>query len=255
MTTYNYSRSVALEQLRRTFAICKKDIRIYYLKGPVIVFGILTPLFLFAAFLVGRDLAPDFFTSSLMAMTIFFAATAVVPMIMPWESRAKTLERLVSAPVSISAIMLGDVFASFLFGILSSLVPVVIGLTMGVTIGYPILLVAGILLASFCFSSLAAILSAPPTDVPSNVMMLTTFVKFPLLFISGVFIPIEKMPNWGRLIASASPLTYFTDLARYSIGGANYYPVFFDLIVLAAFALLFLTVAVKLHENSMPKRL
>jgi ABC-2 type transport system permease protein len=34
-----------------------------------------------------------------------------------------TLERLISAPVSIPAILLGDALASFIFGIVISLVP------------------------------------------------------------------------------------------------------------------------------------
>lgn len=59
MIPHNYLHSTALEQLKRAFAICKKDVRIYYLKGPVIIFGILIPVFLFAAFLIGRDLPPQ----------------------------------------------------------------------------------------------------------------------------------------------------------------------------------------------------
>jgi len=245
----------AVAQLRKSWAICKKDIRIYYFKGPVIIFGILLPLFLFAAFIIGRDLPPDFLVSSLMTMTIFFTATAVVPLIMPWETRSKTLERLVSCPVSTAAIILGDVFASFLFGSLLSVVPLIVGLSLGVRLVYPLVLLVGILLASFCFSSLAAILSTPITDQPANIMMVSTLIKFPLLFISGVFIPLEKLPHWGRLIAATSPLTYFTDLTRYSIEGVNYYSILVDLAVLTAFALLFLTVAAKIHERNMPRRL
>jgi len=243
------------QQLKRAFAICKKDIHIYYLKSPVIVMGILFPTFMFAAFLVGRDLNLNFLMSSLTVMTIFFTSTAVVPLVMPWETRSRTLERLVSSPVSITAIILGDVLASFLFGVLFSLVPLVIGLVLGVTVLHPMIFLLGILSASFCFSSLAAILSTPPTDIPANVMMLSTLVRFPLLFISGVFIPIEKLPSWGRLIASASPLTYFVDIATYSINGIAYYPVLIDLVILIGFAILFLGMSVKLHERNMPKRM
>ena len=35
------------EQVRRAWAIAKKDIRIYYIKGPVLIFGIFMPVFLF----------------------------------------------------------------------------------------------------------------------------------------------------------------------------------------------------------------
>jgi len=37
-------------QLRRSLAVAEKDIRIYYLKAPVVIFGILFPMFLFMAF-------------------------------------------------------------------------------------------------------------------------------------------------------------------------------------------------------------
>jgi ABC-2 type transport system permease protein len=249
------SNLMFLDQFKRAFAICKKDIRVYYLKGPVVVFGILIPLFLFAAFSVGRDLPLRFLLSSLMSMTIFFTATAVVPAIMPWEGQARTLERLVSSPVSITAIILGDVLASFIFGVLLSIVPFVVGLLIGVNLINPATLLISVPLASFCFSSLAAILSTRPTNIPSNVMMLSTFVKFPLLFVSGIFIPLEQLPSWSRLVASLSPLTYCADLARYSIEGSNYYSVSFSIIALTAFSLLFFVLAVKLHEKNIPKRL
>jgi ABC-2 type transport system permease protein len=29
--------------------------------------------------------------------------------------------------------------------------------------------------------------------VPSNIMMLSSLIKFPLVFISGIFIPLEQM--------------------------------------------------------------
>ena len=244
-----------MEQLRRAFAVCKKGIRIYYFKGPVLTLGVLVPLFLFLAFYIGRNVPTSFLVPGLLGMTVFFTATSVVPVIAPWETRMKTLERLVSAPISIAAIILGDVLASFLFGVIISIVPLMTGLLIGVSVFHPTILLLSILLAAFCFSSLAAILSTPPTDMPANVMMLSTLIKFPLVFISGIFIPIEEMPEWGRVIALGSPLTYFTDLARYSLQGLSQHPVFLDLAVLAAFTVVFLTVAVKLHERNMPKRL
>jgi len=95
-------------QLSRALAIAEKDIRIYYLKGPVLIYGILFPMFLFLAFFLGRGMPVDFLISWLLSMTLFFTATAVSPVILPWEGSMRTLERLISAPVSIPAILLGD---------------------------------------------------------------------------------------------------------------------------------------------------
>ena len=46
------------EQLRRAWAIAKKDIRLYYAKNSVLIFGVLMPVFLFLAFFMGSRQLP-----------------------------------------------------------------------------------------------------------------------------------------------------------------------------------------------------
>jgi ABC-2 type transport system permease protein len=242
-----------LEQLERAFAIAKKDLRIYYKRGPVVIFGLIMPLFLFLAFSIGRSMPVEQLFTGLLAMTIFFSSMSIGPAIVPFEARSRTLERLISAPVSVWALFIGDVIASFVYGLLISTVPLIIGLALGVNMGNSLVLCLGVILAAFCFASFGVLLSAyPPTDVPSTVMMVSNLVKFPLVFISGVFIPIQ---GWGRIIASLSPLTYFTDLVNYCTQGNSYYSVFVDFIALMGFTLLFLIVAIKIHEKTLPERL
>lgn len=244
------------EQFKRSFAIVKKNIRIYYSKGPVIIFGLLVPFFLFLSFYIGRNMPAEALVPGLLGMTAFFTATSVGPAIVPWEARAKTLERLISSPISIWTIFLGDVLSSFLFGALVSVFPVIVGLFIGVEIANLLILGLGIILATFCFASFSVLLSAyPPTDTPASVMMLSSMIKFPLVFISGIFIPIEELPAWGKTISSISPLTYFTDLARYSIQGSSYYPIELDIVVLIAFTVIFLVTAIRIHERTIQKRL
>jgi len=85
--------------------------------------------------------------------------------------------------------------------------------------------------------------------------MIAAVVKFPVVFISGIFIPLDQLPAWGQAIAYISPLTYFTDIARNSIQGHSHLPVIVDLLALLAFTILFLLVAMKLHQKTMPKRI
>jgi ABC-2 type transport system permease protein len=244
------------EQLRRSWAVAKKDIRIYYLKGPVLIFGVFMPVFLFLAFLMGsRQLSLAFLVSGLAGMTLFFSATAVSPAIFPWEGSAKTLERLASCPITVEAIVFGDMIASVLFGIGITVITVVIGLALGLPLLHGIALGVAIVLAACCFSAIGMLLAVPPTNVPSNIMMLSSLLKFPLVFISGIFVPLEQLPYWGLVLAACSPLTYFTDLARYSLSGAHYFPVLTDLAVLAGFTLAFTAITMFLHKRTMPKRM
>lgn len=234
----------------------RKDILIYYLKGPVIIFGILIPLFLFLAFLTGsKNLSTSFLISGLIGMTMLFTATSVSPVITPWEAQMNTLERLMTYPISIYTLILGDIMASVIFGALITLVPVIIGLIIGINIIHPIILIIGIILASLCFSALGLLMATPPTNAPSNVMMISSLIKFPLVFISGIFIPLESMPFWGKAIASFSPLTYFTDLTRYSLGNGSYYPILLDFTVIVLFTIIFFVLAAKIHEKTLPMRI
>jgi ABC-2 type transport system permease protein len=241
------------EQLKRVFAITKKDLSIYYLRGPVVIQGLLIPAFLFISFSFKRDTTLDFLIPGLISMALFFAVSAITPVIAPWETKMKTFERLVSSPISLWAIILGDILASVLFGFfITSFVILISVILLGTEI-ISITLILGTIMAAFCFSALGTLISAPPTDNPSNVMLLSTLFKFPLIFISGVFVPIVEMGKF-KFLSFFSPLTYYTDLTRYSIQGVNYFPPLINLIIISGFAIVFFVISVKWHKKSLSKR-
>lgn len=82
-------------------------------------------------------------------------------MILPWETREKGLERQITAPLNISLILWG------------------------------------IILSSVLYSLIGVLVSAPPTDQLSDIMTLANLIKFPLIFISGVFIPLNQLSSTG----------------------------------------------------------
>ncbi len=238
----------------KALVIAKKDILIYYSKGPVVIFGILLPIFLFLAFWIGRDLPLNFLMAGLISMTVFFASTSVSPVIAPWEGQMRTLERLLTYPIDIRTIILGDILASSLFGITLSSIPIFLSFAFGVSVNLPIL-IFGIILASLCFSSLGLLFSAYPSNIPATVMMISALVRFPLIFISGIFIPIDHLPDVGKVVAFVSPLTYFTDIARFCLGLDTYIPLYIDFMALIAYTLVFFVLSIKLHEKSLIRRI
>jgi len=247
-------RDKLLYWLKCTVAVAKKDMKIYYFKGPVMILGVLVPLFMLLAFYMGRSMPPHVVAISLMSVVVFFTATAVTPVIAPWETATKTLERLVASPAPLLSILLGDAVSSFIFALAASSVAAVACVLMGVVVN-PVILALATVLAAFCFSILGVIIASPPSSMPQTVMMLSTLIKFPLLFVSGVFMPLEQMPWWARPIAMLSPLTYYADLVRYTTLGVSYNPPITNLAALAAFTVIFLFVAVKAHRRSLIKRL
>ena len=243
-----------IDQIIRSWAIVKKDIKIYYSKGPVILMGVMYPAFMFISYAFGRNMAAVSLMPGLISMSVFFTCSAIAPITFPWETQARTLERLVSTPITVWTILLGDMLASAIVGVIISVVPIIIALAVGATIVNPLILVVSIILGSICFATASLIISSPPASAPQYSQMISSFVKFPLIFISGVFVPLSEMPAFARSIAFISPLTYFTDLARYATGGKNYFAIGVDLLVLVIFTVVSWVIAVKLHNRTLPMR-
>jgi ABC-2 type transport system permease protein len=237
----------------KALVIAKKDILMYYSKGPVIIFGIPLPIFLFLAFWIGRDLPLNFLMAGLIAMTVFFASTSVSPVVAPWEGQMRTLERLLTYPIDVKTIVLGDVIASSIFGVLLSAIPLAIAFGVGISINP--LIIVGIVISAFCFSSLGLLFSAYPSNIPATVMMISALVRFPMIFISGIFVPVDQLPALGRFFAFLSPLTYFTDITRFCLGLKPFFPVYMDFAVLIGYTLLLFGLSVKLHEKALLKRI
>jgi ABC-2 type transport system permease protein len=232
--------------IRGATVVARKDIRIYYRKAPVFIFGLILPTFLFFAFFVGRQLDVPRYFPGFLAMTIFFTASSVGPLIIPWEKQSGTFERLLTLPVSIPTIILGDTLAGTLFGMIISMIILVAGaaflsisLPLATIIALPILFVLG----NLCFAALGVLLSAPAGRVPSNVMMLSALIRFPLIFISGIFTPLADLPEGARLVSMFSPLTYLSDGLDATMGQSSVIPLLVDVLVLGAFTLVFLFAA------------
>lgn len=236
--------------LRSVLVVAAKNIKIYYNKPPVIIFGILFPFFLFLAFYLGRDLEFYDFFPGLLAMSLFFTASSVGPLITPWEKQLGTYERLLSYPVTLKTIIAGDILAGMVFGIAISLPVSAAGLLfIPYSPNYAVLF-TGILLASFCFSSLGVLLASPAVKSPSQIMMFSSLVRFPLIFISGIFIPLARLSGAGRAVAFASPVTYLVDILNLGLTGKNIISFLLSIFVLILFSVIFFFTANLFHSKN-----
>ena len=243
-------------QVHGSLVILKKNALLYYLKPPVLIFGVLFPVFFFLAFKMGRPIPAGNVVPGMVAMALWFTASAVGPLVTPWERRAKTYERLISTPVSLRAILAGDVMSGLVFGTCLSVVPVLIGLALtDASVASTPLLIAGIVMGALCFASLGVLLAAPPASSPSNIMLLSNMVRLPLLFVSGVFVPIGEMPVWARWIAALSPLSYASGLIRSAFGHCPFFPVWLSLLMLVLFTVVLFLASCRFHNMGRAKGL
>jgi ABC-2 type transport system permease protein len=199
--------------------VAEKDMRIYYYKGSVVIFGLLFPFIMFLTFFIGRNLDIALFFPSFLGMMLFFSASSTGPLITPWEKREKTYERLVSLPVQIGSIVLGDILAGAVFGMAITTIVWLGGtLLLHLHLADPWMLIPALVLGSITFASLGTLLASPATDTPSNIMMYSNLVRLPLIFVSGIFIPLSQLGSWAWT-NELSPLTYLVDLFHATLTG------------------------------------
>ncbi|MFA4876078.1 MAG: ABC transporter permease [Methanoregula sp.] len=242
--------------LRGILVITGKNMRLYYTKPPVLMFGLLFPLFMFLAFFVGRNLDLTTFFPAFLGMMLFFTASSVGPLITPWEKREKTYERLLSYPVTQDSIILGDITAGAVFGIgISLLVWLASTLFVPVTITNPGLFILAFVLGTISCAALGALLASPASDSPPNVMIFSNLIRFPLIFISGIFVPLAQMQGSAYILACCSPLTYLVDLFNAAMTGKSAFSPLLDAFVLLGVSLVFIVVARVIQKRNLVKGL
>lgn len=242
--------------LRGAFVVARKDVRIYYRKAPVYIFGLLLPTFLFFAFFVGRELDVSRYFPGFLAMSLFFTSSSVGPIIIPWEKQAGTFERLLSMPVTMTSIILGDIIAGAVFGLfISGIVGLVGVMLLGLNVTNLLLLTVLFVLGNVCFAALGELLSSTGGRTPSNVMMLSSLIRFPLIFISGVFISLSDLTGLGLAVARVSPLSYLVDGMEAAMGQGSVFHWGLDILALVLFTALFMFASSRILRRNMMRGL
>jgi len=237
-------------ELNAAWVIARKDMRIYFLKPNIIVMGTLFPLFMFLAFAVGRAAEPAVMIPGLIAITILFSASSIEPVSIPIERRTKTFDRLLAAPISLNTVVLGESLSGFLYAAGIAIVPFAAGIALfGTPIASIAMLVTGVLLSSFCFATMGTLFSAYPTERPGDIMSFLNLVRLPLIFISGIFIPLEAIPPAARVVTYFSPLTYGNDLVRGAYSGVMHFSSSLDIAMLLVFIAIFQVFAYRLYRK------
>jgi ABC-2 type transport system permease protein len=234
-----------LDNLRGIFYIALKDIKTYYFKPPAISWGIVFPITWILAFYLRNPESFEELVPGLIAMTILFSTTAAEAVVINFELRIGSLERLLLAPIDISAVLLGKVLGGVVFGFVMT-AAVTIGSVIALGLGPNFIYLAFIIIPSLLvFSSLGALLCVLVKEV-FEAQTLLNLPRFLMIFLCGVVYPVSKMPFVLRYVSYVLPLTYTVDGLRLSFSGGSGKVVLEYTLILVGFFLLCILPAVKI---------
>jgi len=234
------------DDLRGIFYIALKDLKTYYLKPPSISWGIVFPITWILAFYLRNPQNFEQLVPGLIGMTILFSTTAAEAVVINFELRLGSLERLLLAPLSLPAVLLGKVIGGTVFGLLMT-ATVTLGsvLALGLlqfNLLHLVLIIAPSLLV---FSSLGALLCVLVKEV-FEAQTLLNLPRFIMVFLSGVVYPVSAMPRALQYIAYLMPLTYTIDGLRRAFSLSQGAMVYFDALMLSGFFAVLILPAIKL---------
>jgi ABC-2 type transport system permease protein len=223
--------------------ILLKDIRSYYLKPPNLSWGIVFPLAWTGMFFVRSGSGLESVMSLLpgvVALSILFGTTSVLAVTITFEKKGRSFERLLLAPISLELLMLAKTSGAIVFGVLNAFVPVLLASFITDLSGMNWLLFLPIVLLIAMSSTFLVLFIAVSVSEVFEAQTFSNFVRFPMIFLCGLFFPIAMLPSFLQPLSYALPLTYGVDVFHRAFGGSNLLPMVLDFVVLAAYcALLF----------------
>ena len=149
--------------------------------------------------------------------TSLFAGVSVV-----WDREFGFLRELLVAPLGRSGIVLGKAIGACAVALLQVTVMLLISPLVGVSLdaGLVARLIPVVFVLSIALSGLG-ILIASFMRSQQGFQLLIQLLIFPLIFLAGVFFPINQAPDWLQVLSKLNPLTYGVDAIRQIFLGAS----------------------------------
>jgi ABC-2 type transport system permease protein len=223
------------EELEGIWAILEKDLKAYYFKPPNISWGILFPIVLALSFTLRNPEGLEELAPGLIAMAALFGTTSMEAIVITFEKRIGALERLQLAPLNSASIIIGKLLGGTVFGLIISTVMTLITIFfLGAEITNPVIFILVLLLTNIVHSALGALVAVSVKEV-FEAQTLSNYFRFPMIFLCGIFLPLDQMPMALRLLGRILPLTYSVEILRGLMITPN--SVFVDLLILIGFSI------------------
>ena len=156
----------------------------------------------------------QFIYPGIIAMTVLMGSL-MSGLSVVWDREFGFLREVLVAPMSRTGIVLGKAAGTALIALGQGLVMLVLAPFVGVTVNAMMILklVPLLIIISLALSGLG-ILIASRMRSQQGFQMLVQIIIMPLVFLSGIFFPVNNVPTWLEVISKINPLTYGVDAIR-----------------------------------------
>jgi len=197
--------------------------------------------------------ALDFLIPSILALIIFQGAVMGLGRAVAGERRDGSLTRVFLTPTSNFTILSGTLLFYIVFEIIrSSFIVLIAMLLFGVSVKGSMLSVLGVICIYAAGATGLGMVFSVLARSQEQYMAMSMLITMPTMFLAGVFLPVETMPQALQGVAKALPMTYAADALRgIMIKGFTLGQVLPDLAFLSVFALLTIVLSLLLFKREL----
>lgn len=215
-----------------------KDVRTYYLKPPNISWGLIFPLAWTGMFFIKSGAELEGIATLLpgvVAISILFGTTSLLSVTVTFEKKNRSFERLLLAPIPFELLMLAKTTGAILFGVANAFVPVAMAaFLVDLSSVMWSVFVPAVFLIAVASTFLGLFIAVAVSEV-FEAQTFSNFFRFPMIFLCGLFFPIDQLPAFLKPFSYALPLTYGVDALHGAVHGGHVMPFSLDLSLIAAF--------------------
>ncbi len=132
-----------------------------------------------------------------------------------WDREFGFLKEILVAPLGRSGIVLGKVFGAAATALMQSAIMLILApfLSISLTPLMVLQLLPVLILISISLSGLGVLIASRMRS-QQGFQMVIQIIVFPLMFLSGIFFPVNNVPAWMMVISKINPVTYGVDAVR-----------------------------------------
>ncbi|MFH0862391.1 MAG: ABC transporter permease [Candidatus Altiarchaeota archaeon] len=240
-----------MSALTGIYAMWYREMKVFMRERSRVVASIVNPILWFV--IIGGGLGSSVSISGVNYQTFIFPGVLVQAVLFTsvffgvyivWDKKIDFLKEVLVSPVSRSVMFLGKVVGGSTDTMLQILILLAIGYAFsaaGLMDG--LILTPATLAISLAFLAVTTVglvsvglIIGSQMESPEGFQMVSSFLIFPMFFLSGALFPIDQLPGWLAPFVLIDPVTYSVDGLRAALIGSSTFPMAFDFAVLSGFA-------------------
>ncbi len=235
-----------MSELSGLYAIWYRELKVYIRERSRIVASIISPLMWLVVFGTGLGASitsvqnvsyQTFIYPGIIVMSILFGSI-FYGLYIVWDRKVDFLKEVLVAPLSRTTIFFGKVLGGATDAMIESLILIALGAFFNIhfTLMMFIYSIIVIFILTAGIVSIGLIIGSFLSS-PEGFGLISSFVIFPIFFLSGALFPVDTLPSWLYFFVRLNPVSYGVDLLRGIILGVpmTFSPIL-DISVIVGFA-------------------